>query len=145
MQKGCRMSLITSDEGLAELLGNAKTIALVGASPKEERPSHRVMAYLQKVGYKVVPINPGQAGKQILGETVYARLGDLDMPVDMVDIFRRSEYVGEIIDEAIAINAASVWMQLGISNADAAATASSAGLDVVMNRCTKIEHERLLA
>ena len=138
------MSLIEDDEGLTTILAGAKTIALVGASPKEARPSYRVMAYLQQAGYKVVPINPGQEGKQILGETVYARLTDLDMPVDIVDIFRRSEFVGELVEEAIAVKAGTVWMQLGISSEDAAEKAAHAGLNVVMNRCSKIEHARLL-
>lgn len=145
MQKGSQMTIIMNDEGLTNILTKTKTIALVGASPKEARPSYRVMAYLQKAGYKVVPINPGQEGKQILGEKVYARLSDLDMPVDMVDIFRRSEFVADLVDEAIAIKAGTIWMQLGVINDEAAKTASDAGLDVVMDHCTKIEHARLLS
>ena len=134
-----------NDEKITQLLSDAKTIALIGASPKEARPSYRVMAYLQQVGYKVLPINPGQEGKQILGEKVYARLSDIDMPIDIVDIFRRAEFVGEIIDEAIKVKAGAVWMQLGIVNEEAAIIARNAGLDVVMDRCTKIEHARLIS
>ena len=133
-----------TDENIKQLLANAKTIALVGASPKEARPSYRVMTYLQQAGYRVLPINPGQEGKEILGEKVYARLSDIGLPIDIVDIFRRAEFVEEIIDEAIAIKASAVWMQLGIVNETAATTARNAGLEVVMNLCTKIEHTRLL-
>lgn len=139
------MTNAPSDEMLSKILTDTKTIALVGASPKEARPSHRVMAYLQKAGYKVFPINPGQEGKEILGEKVYARLTDISQPVDMVDIFRRSEFVQDIVEEAVSIKAKTVWMQLGIQNEDAATIASKAGLDVVMDRCTKIEHARLIA
>ncbi len=133
-----------TDEKLSQILSSARTIALVGASPKPARPSHRVMAYLQNAGYRVLPVNPGQEGKQILGEAVFARLGEIDMPVDIVDIFRRAEFVEELVSEAITIKASTVWMQLGIRNESAAAIAASAGLDVVMNRCTKIEHARLI-
>ncbi len=134
-----------NDEKITQLLSDAKTIALIGASPKEARPSYRVMAYLQQAGYKVLPINPGQEGKQILGEKVYARLSDIEMPIDIVDIFRRAEFVGEIIDEAIKVKAGAVWMQLGIINEEAATTARDAELAVVMDRCTKIEHARLIS
>ncbi len=133
-----------NDEKITQLLSNAKTIALVGASPKEARPSYRVMAYLQQAGYKVLPINPGQEGKLILGEKVYAKLSDIDMPIDIVDIFRRAEFVGEIVDEAIKVKAGTIWMQLKIVNEEAATTARNAGLEVVMDRCTKIEHARLI-
>ncbi len=133
-----------NDEKITQLLRDSKTIALIGASPKETRPSYQVMAYLQQAGYKVLPVNPGQEGKQILGENVHARLSDIEVPIDIVDIFRRAEFVGDIIDEAIKIKAAAVWMQLGIVNEEAAATALDAGLEVVMNRCTKIEHARLI-
>lgn len=133
-----------ADENIKQLLTNGKTIALVGASPKEVRPSYQVMAYLQQAGYKVLPINPGQEGKKILGEQVFASLSDIDVPIDIVDIFRRAEFVGEIIDEAIKIKAGAIWMQLGIVNEEAATTARNAGLDVVMDRCTKIEHARLI-
>ncbi len=133
-----------NDEKITQLLSDSKTIALIGASPKEARPSYQVMAYLQNAGYRVLPVNPGQEGKQILGENVYARLSDIEIPIDIVDIFRRAEFVGDIIDEAIKIKAGAVWMQLGIINQEAATTALDEGLKVVMNRCTKIEHARLL-
>ena len=133
-----------SDEKIRQLLASAKIIALVGASSKEQRPSYRVMAYLQQAGYRVIPVNPGQEGKQLLGEKVYARLADIDLPIDIVDIFRRADTVQEVIDEAIAVKAGAVWMQLGIVNEDAALVAREAGLKVVMDRCTKIEHARLL-
>ncbi len=138
------MTIIPDDAGLGDLLKRTTTIALIGASPKEVRPSHIVMAYLQKAGYRVVPVNPGQEGREILGERVYARLTDLPMAVDMVDIFRRAEFVPELVQQAIDIKAKSVWMQLGIRHEEAARTAAEAGLDVVMDRCTKIEHERLI-
>ncbi len=133
-----------ADEDLVNILTRTRTIAMVGASPKEARPSHQVMAYLQAAGYRVIPVNPGQAGKKILDETVYARLGDIGERVDMVDIFRRSEFVTPIVEEAIATGAQTVWMQLGIVNDEAAAIARAAGLAVVMDRCVKIEHRRLL-
>ena len=133
-----------TDDKIKQLLTSAKTIALVGASPKIARPSYQVMAYLQQAGYKVLPINPGQTGKKILGEMVFASLSDIDGPIDIVDIFRRAEFVGEIVDEAIAIKAGAIWMQLGIANEEAATTARDAGLETVMNRCTKIEHARLI-
>ncbi len=133
-----------TDEQITQILTSAKTIAMIGASPKEARPSYQVMAYLQRAGYKVLPVNPGQQGKLILGEQVYATLSDIDRPIDIVDIFRRAEFVGQIVDEAIKVKAGMVWMQLGITNEDAAATALDAGLEVVMNRCTKIEHARLI-
>jgi predicted CoA-binding protein len=101
------------------------------------------MAYLQQAGYRVFPINPGQAGKKILGEQVYGRLSDIGTPIDLVDIFRRSEFVPELVDEAREVGAGTVWMQLGISNEEAAETARNGGLNVVMDRCTKIEHKRL--
>ena len=133
------------DRELTSILTDSKTIALVGASPKENRPSHRVMAYLQQAGYKVLPVNPGQEGKQILGEKVYANLAQINQQVDIVDIFRRTEFVPEIVEQAIVIKAKTIWMQLGIRNDAAALMAKQAGLNVVMDRCTKIEHARLIA
>lgn len=138
------MSPHPTDQQMRNILENSKTIALVGASPKEVRPSHQVMAYLQQAGYRVLPINPGQEGKKILGETVYANLSQIEIPVDIVDIFRRSEFVPEIVEQAIDIEAKTVWMQLGIVNEEAAKTARMAGLNVIMDHCTKIEHARLL-
>lgn len=132
------------DEKIRTILTSAKTIALIGASHKEARPSYQVMAYLQKVGYKVCPVNPGQEGKQILGETVYANLSQIPLSVDIVDIFRRAEFVDDIVEEAISIKAKTIWMQLGIVNERAGAKAQQAGLNVIMNHCTKIEHARLI-
>jgi predicted CoA-binding protein len=133
-----------SDHSLGQLLKQARTIALVGASPKANRPSHMVMAYLQRAGYHVLPVNPGQEGKNILGERVYGSLSDITEPVDIVDIFRRPAQIPPIIEQAMAIDAKTIWMQLGIVNQEAARRAMEAGMNVVMNRCTKIEHARLL-
>jgi len=138
------MSKYAEDNRLAGLLRDAETIAVVGASPKPNRPSYQVMTYLQNAGYSVIPVNPGQAGKEILGLPVYGHLSEIEEPVDIVDIFRQSEFVGGVVDEAIDIKAGAVWMQLDIKNDQAAKTAKDAGLQVVMDRCTKIEHARLL-
>jgi predicted CoA-binding protein len=131
-----------SDSEIRDILTTVKTIALVGWSPKPDRPSHRVAAFLKSRGYRVIPVNPGQAGQKALGETVVATLAEAG-PVDMVEIFRRSEEAGAVADQAVAVGAKVVWMQLGVSDEAAAARARAAGLQVVMNRCPAIEIPRL--
>ncbi len=131
------------DAYIRAILTNHKTVAMVGASPKTVRPSYFVMKYLQDKGFRVIPVNPGQAGKEILGERVYAALGDIPEPVDIVDIFRNSQAALPLTEDAIAIRAKVVWMQLGVRNDEAARLAEAAGLNVVMNRCPKIEYGRL--
>nr|WP_314858596.1 CoA-binding protein [uncultured Undibacterium sp.] len=129
------------------LLNTAKTIAIVGISNKPERDSYKVAEYLQEHGYKVLAVNPLQAGKTILGETCYASLSEAQqqagLHIDIVDCFRKSEDIPTIVDEAIAIKAGAVWMQLSIVNEAAAEQALAAGLQIVMDKCTKIEHKRL--
>jgi O-acetylhomoserine (thiol)-lyase len=132
-----------SDSYLRGILRQVKTIAMVGASPHWNRPSYFAMKYLQDHGYRVIPVNPIAGGGEILGEKVYGDLTDLPLTPDMVDIFRNSQAAGPIIDQAIAIGAKVVWMQLGVRNDAAARRADAAGLKVVMNRCPKIEHARL--
>ena len=136
-----------ADAKLRRILASVRTIALVGASSNWNRPSYFVMKYLQGKGYRVIPVNPGQAGKELLGERVYATLRDIPRdtvgPIDMVDVFRASDQVGPIVDDAVAIGAKVVWMQLGVRNDAAGEKAEAAGLEVVMNRCPKIEFGRL--
>jgi uncharacterized protein len=134
-----------SDADLRRILAATKVITIVGWSPNTDRPSHRVAAFLAAKGYRVIPVNPGQAGKQALGEVVRASLADITEPVDMVDIFRRSEDVGPVVDEALRVlpGLKTVWMQLGVENAEAASLARAAGVAVVMNRCPAIEIPRL--
>ena len=131
------------DAYLRGIFARTKTIALVGASPRPDRPSHRVMQFLQGRGFRVIPVNPQVAGTIINGETVRASLADIPEAIDMVDIFRRSEEVAPIVDEAIAKGTKIVWMQLDIRDDKAAAKAEAAGLSVVMNRCPAIEMPRL--
>ncbi len=131
------------DAQLRAILERVRTIAMVGASPNWNRPSYFVMKYLQNKGYRVIPVNPGIAGETLLGETAYASLRDIPEPVDMVDVFRAARETPAIVEEAIAIGAKVVWMQLTIRNDEAAATAEAAGIEVVMNRCPKIEFGRL--
>ena len=133
-----------SDDQLRAILTAVKTIAVVGWSPKPDRPSNSVARFLREKGYRVIPVNPGQAGADSgLGEVVRASLADIEGGVDMVDIFRRSEEVGPVVAEAIATGAKVVWMQLGVINDVAADAARSAGLSVVTNRCPAIEMPRL--
>jgi predicted CoA-binding protein len=131
------------DAELLAILDGVRTIAMVGASPDWNRPSYFVMKYLQRKGFRMIPVNPRAVGQEILGEPVVASLAEIAEPVDMVDIFRNSEAAGPITDEAIAIGAKTVWMQIGVRNDEAAARAEAAGLRVVMNRCPKIEYSRL--
>jgi len=134
-----------TDAYLRGILDTVDTIAMVGASPKWVRPSYFAMKYLQSKGYRVIPVNPGAAGQDILGERCHASLADIPVPIDMVDIFRNSEAALGITREALALRPlpAVVWMQLGVRNDEAAALAEAAGLKVVMNRCPKIEYARL--
>ncbi len=134
---------LTRDEAIKTLLEGVRTIALVGASDRPDRPSYRVMKALQDHGYRVIPVNPQITGEHVHGEFVFRDLGQIGEPIDMVDIFRRSEAAGEVVDEAIAAGAKAVWMQLGVINQDAAARAEAAGLKVVMDHCPAIEIPRL--
>lgn len=131
------------DDYIRGIFARVKTIALVGASPRPDRPSNRVMAFLQRKGFHVIPVNPQALGQTIHGETVVGSLDSIAQPIDMVDIFRRSEEVAPVVDQAIATHAKIVWMQLGVRDDKAAAKAEAAGLDVVMNRCPAIEMPRL--
>ena len=134
------------DVAIRDILSSARTIAVVGASPKAERPVHGVMRYLIGAGYRVVPVNPGHAGGEILGQPVFARLADIAEPIDIVDIFRRPSALAGVVDEALRLDPKpkTIWMQLGLRDDAAAAKAEAAGLAVVMNRCIKIEHARLV-
>jgi len=132
-----------SDDYILDILKNNRIVAMVGASPNWVRPSYFAMKYLQSKGYRVIPVNPAAAGEEILGEKAYASLSDIPVKIDIVDIFRKSDAVPPIVDEAIAIGAKVVWMQLGVRHEGAAAKAEAAGLRVVMNRCMKIEFGRL--
>ncbi len=131
------------DDGIRTLLTEARTIALVGASDRPDRASYGVMAYLQQRGYRVIPVNPQITGEHLHGEFVFRDLDQIGEPIDIVDIFRNSAAAGEAVDAAIAAGAKAVWMQLGVVNEAAAARAEAAGLQVVMDRCPKIEIPRL--
>lgn len=132
-----------ADDYIRGILDQVKTVAMVGASPNWNRPSYFAMKYLSQKGFRVIPVNPRAAGGQILGQTAYASVTDIPEPVDMVDIFRGSAEAGAITDDAIAIGAKVVWMQIGVRDPEAARRAEAAGLRVVMNRCPKIEYSRL--
>ena len=134
---------LTADDDIAALLTNARTIALVGASDRPDRASYGVMRFLQEQGYRVIPVNPRITGEHVHGEYVWRELAQIGVPIDIVDIFRKSEEVGPIVDQAIAVGAKAVWMQLGVIDEEAAARAEAAGLKVVMDHCPKIEFARL--
>ena len=133
------------DSYIRGILNTVKTIAMVGISPKDNRPSYFAFKYLMERGYRMIPVNPGQAGKSILGQKVYAKLSDIPDPIDMVDVFRGSEHVLPIVQETVALKPKPqvIWMQLMVRNDEAAKLAEDAGLKVVMNRCPKIEYGRL--
>jgi len=132
-----------TDEALKQILVNNPVVAMVGASANPERPSHRIMKFLQDKGFRVIPVNPREAGKVIHGERCYASLRDVPEKVDIVDVFRRPEAAEEIVEDAIDIGAKAVWMQLGVENAKAYERGRAAGIEVVMDRCPKIECSRL--
>ena len=135
------------DYYIADILRSTKIIALVGASPNPERPSHRVMAFLLRKGYRVIPVNPGQAGKEILGQPVVARLADIVEPIDMVDVFRAADALPAVVEEVLALSPLPkvIWGQLSVRHDAAAEKAEAAGIKVVMDRCPAIEYPRLIA
>lgn len=135
--------MLRNDEDIVKLLTNARTIAMVGASDRPDRPSNGVMKFLQERGYKVFPVNPTITGEYVHGEYVWRDLHQIGEPIDIVDIFRNSAAAGDAVDQAIEVGAKAVWMQLGVINREAAERAEAAGLKVVMNRCPKIEIARL--
>ncbi len=133
------------DNYIRGILNTVKTIAMVGFSPKDNRPSYFAFKYLIERGYRVIPVNPGQAGKEVLGQKIYGKLSDIPEPVDMGDIFRGSEHVMPIVQEALTLTPKPqvIWMQLTVRNDEAATLAEANGMKVVMNRCPKIEYGRL--
>jgi predicted CoA-binding protein len=135
------------DDYILDILRSVKTIALTGASPNPARPSNGVMGYLLSLGYEVIPINPGQTGRRIQGQTVWGRLVDVPVPVDMVDVFRASEHLSDVVNEVLAMNPRPkvIWAQLGVRDDSAAARAEAGGIKVVMDRCPAIEYPRLVA
>lgn len=137
---------MSSDNEMRDILRSVRTIALVGASPKPERPSNGVMKFLLDRGYRVIPVNPGQVGKIIHGQTVVEVLADINEPIDMVDVFRASQSLPGIVDEIIALEhrPAVLWTQLGVVHEDAAKKAADAGIKVIMDRCPAIEYPRLI-
>jgi hypothetical protein len=134
---------LTRDEDIAELLAQTRTVAVIGASDRPDRPSYGVMRFLKAHGYRVFPVNPQITGERVHGEFVWRELSQIGEPIDMVDIFRRPIAAGEAVDEAIAAGAKSVWLQIGVINHEAAERAEAAGLKVVMDRCPAIDIPRL--
>lgn len=139
------MTIAPSDDLLRDVLKRSRVFALVGVSPNPVRPSHYVGRYLGLKGYRVIPVNPGHAGETLWGQTVRASLSDIPEPVDVVDIFRRPDAVPAIVEEALAMQPRPkvIWMQIGVTHAQAAARAEAAGLFVIQDRCPKIEYQRL--
>jgi predicted CoA-binding protein len=131
------------DRTLQEVLSRARTIAVVGLSDRPDRPSHDVAAYLQRAGYRIVPVNPRLAGREVLGERVAASLREIPVRVDVVDVFRRPEFVPEVVEDCLAYGVPVIWLQLGIAHPEAAARARAAGVLIVQDRCLKVEHARL--
>ena len=136
---------LTQDVEIARVLCSTRTIALLGASARLQRPSHRVMQFLLDHGFEVYPVNPGLAGQMLLGRTVYASLADIPESIDMVDVFRNAAYLPQVVDESIASGVKTLWTQLDVVDVVAASKAELAGLDVVMDRCPAIELPRLQA
>lgn len=134
---------LTRDDEITQLLTNARNVAVFGCSDRPDRPSYGVAAFLQRHGYRMLPVNPQITGERVHGEFVWRDLGQIGVPIDIVDVFRRPEAVGDAVDQAISAGAKAVWMQLGIVNEEAAARAEAAGLQVVMDRCIKVEIMRL--
>ena len=134
---------LTRDEDIAQLLTDARTIAMIGASDRPSRPSYGVMRFLQEHGYRVLPVNPQITGEHVLGEFVWRELAQIGVPIDIVDVFRRPDAVADAVDQAIFAGAKAVWMQLDVVDEEAAAKAEAAGLKVVMDRCPAIEIRRL--
>ncbi len=136
---------LTSDRDIADLLSTTRSIALIGASAKAERPSHRVLAFLVQAGYQVYPVNPGLAGSEICGRPVFSSLSEIPVLIDMVDVFRQPHYLADIVEQAIEIEAGAIWTQLGVVDEQAARRAEAAGMVVVMDKCPAIELPRLQA
>jgi uncharacterized protein len=134
---------LTRDEDIAELLSSARTIAMIGASDRPDRPSYGVMKFLQSRGYRVLPVNPQITGEHVQGEFVWRELAQIGEPIDIVDIFRHPDSAGDAVDQAVAAGAKAAWLQIGVIDEEAARRAEAAGLKVVMNRCIKIEIMRL--
>ena len=137
------MPRLESDEELRDLIAGARTIAVVGLSPKQHRDSHRVAKYLQDQGYRIIPVNPN--ANDVLGEKAYSSLTEIPEPVDLVDVFRRPDVVDGVARDAVEIGARAIWLQIGIVNDDAAEIAKAGGLDVVMDRCLMVDHARLMS